>query len=126
MIVFVVVVVVIVLLRRSSARNLKDVLGFELIDLRDEEERTIEQNAGWSLGGVNERLAKRIVILQNRKDQNKYVVPEAREEIRKIGEYLGEHGGDSRMKKVAYRVQALGGSARLLELFWEDICGWQA
>jgi len=36
MIVFVVVVVVIVLLRRSSARNLKDVLGFELIDLRDE------------------------------------------------------------------------------------------
>jgi hypothetical protein len=47
-----------------------------------------------------------------------------RARAREIGEYLCANGGDPRMKKVGYRVKALGGNTRILDDFWDAICGW--
>lgn len=45
-------------------------------------------------------------------------------EIRKIGEQLCDNGDDAKMRLVGYRFRALGGHPRVLESYWNGICGW--
>lgn len=47
-----------------------------------------------------------------------------RAEVRKIGQYLYEHGGMARMLKVHRRVVELGGDGRYLEFTWHGIGEW--
>lgn len=49
-----------------------------------------------------------------------------RAEVRKIGQYLYEHGGMVRMLKVHHRVVQLGGDGSYLELMWHEIGEWRA
>lgn len=97
---------------------------FQILDLRSEDEKQIEREAQMDLGGEDEQFARRLCSLQYQRDARGNTTPTAHAEIRKIGEYLGANGGDKRMRRIAYRVQTLGGSARELEWDWEDICGW--
>jgi len=106
------------MLRRIAASARTD-----LIDLRPEHERQVEKQAQTDLGGEDEQLARRLLVLQSATEDGR-VQPDAAAEIRRIGEHLGEHGGSDRMTRVAYRVQAIGGNSRLLEHYWEGICGW--
>ena len=46
-------------------------------------------------------------------------------QIEEIGEHLYANGGHAHMQKVYYRVQALGGNGRLLDLDWDGIGEWQ-
>jgi hypothetical protein len=90
-----------------------------VVDLRPESERQIEREAQHDLGGEDEQLARKVLLLQQQRDS-----PQVKAEIRKIGEYLGSNGGNDRMVRIAYRVVALGGSSRQLEYDWQGICGW--
>jgi hypothetical protein len=49
-----------------------------------------------------------------------------RAEVRKIGQYLYEHGGMARMLKVHHRVVQLGGDGSYLEHTWHGIGEWLA
>jgi len=97
-----------------------------IVDLRDSSERDIELAARKELDPENERYAIELVALLISKVSGKSLTEEATNRIREIGLHLGENGGDKRMKQIAYRVQFLGGSSRLLELYWNGICGWQS
>jgi predicted RNA-binding Zn-ribbon protein involved in translation (DUF1610 family) len=92
----------------------------QVFDLRPESERRIELEAQHDLGGEDEQLARKVLSLQMQRGSK-----EAETEIRKVGEHLGANGGSDRMARVAYRVEALGGSSRQLEWSWSGICGWQ-
>jgi uncharacterized Zn finger protein (UPF0148 family) len=94
----------------------------DFVDLRPHTEKQIEREAQSDIGGEDEILARRLVALEREMDTSE----EARREIRAIGEAVGQSGGSPRMKRLAYRVQALGGSLRTLEYEWEGICGWMA
>ena len=91
------------------------------IDLRDDEELEIERKAKKPLRGDDESLAKRLCNLLS---QSKAYEDTPYKEIRRIGEQLNSRGGLARMKMVCYRVGALGGKARLLESYWDNIGEW--
>jgi len=85
-----------------------------IIDLRPSSERDIEHEAKKALDPENEKYAIEIASLLKAKDSEERLTEEAKNRIREIGQYLGDNGGDERMKKVGYRVQSLGSSSRLL------------
>lgn len=105
--------------------------GFEIskqlsfTDIRSIEEKQIEKKAQQPLDRYEE-LAHRLFRLQNQRDEKGYLLTEARKEIRTIGEKLCAKGGNTLMLKVAYRVGAIGGDTRILEIVWEGLCGWRA
>jgi hypothetical protein len=100
-----------------------------VVDLRPAEERQIQREAQRDLGD-DESIAHQLLELIRRsnaeygKDMDAYRKTRAR--AREIGEYLCANGGDPRMKKIGYRVKALGGNTRILEDIWDGICGWMA
>ncbi len=100
------------------------------VDLRSAEERAVEERGRKPLDGADETIAQSLAQLVKRTDAeyagDKAAYERTTAEIRKIGEDLCAAGGDSRMKQVAYRVHFLGGRTRLLEMFWDGICGWRA
>ncbi len=98
----------------------------EFLDTRSEEEKQIERDAQSALTAEEEKLAKKLSYLSCQQDEQGRTLPEAKVDIRKLGEYLCANGGTNRMKKVAYRVQTLGGDVRTLQIFWDGICGWMA
>jgi hypothetical protein len=49
----------------------------------------------------------------------------AYQKVREIGKQINSNGGFSRMQLVGYRVKALGGKARLLEISWDGIGEWR-
>lgn len=53
-------------------------------------------------------------------------IGDAERHIRDLGEALSKSGGLDRMKLIAYRIQALGGSSRQLDFSWNGIGGWRA
>lgn len=102
--------------------------GIKIVDLRPDKEREIERQAQSSLVGEDEDIARKLLSLipqavseYDTDEEGKTIT-----EIQKIGEYLCSNGGSDQMKRIAYRVQALGGSSRHLEVYWgkECICGW--
>lgn len=103
-----------------------------LIDLRSDAERRMEQEARTSLGVEDEQIAHELVDLIQRYDAlysgNRSDADSVQSEIKAIGHRLCGNGGDARMKRVAYRVAALGAGKRVrvrdLELHWDGICGW--
>jgi hypothetical protein len=103
------------------------------VDLREDDERIMEAEGRSSLGGEDEQLSHQLVELIQRFNTlyrpDRPAADRAQQEIKSIGERLCASGGSSRMKRVAYRVSALGAGkgARLrdLELHWEGICGWR-
>jgi len=101
--------------------------GLFYVDMRSMSERSIKQRAGSQLGDKDEQVAKRLLTLTRLENTLKYGSPEwnrDREEIRSIGEALFKEGGHNKMKLLAYRVAALGGSARDCEWDWDGIGGW--
>ena len=113
----------------SSDRPLDRVTGNLVLDLRSAEERQMEERAQSRLAEEDEQLAAKLVTLIGRADEEFKRDREAYDatfrDIAGIGEHLCAHGGTERMKLVAYRLQALGGSARQCEFYWDGICGWR-
>lgn len=100
------------------------------VDLRSAEERDMEDRGKKPLAGEDESIARNLATMVKRTDQeyatDKAAYERTTAEIRKIGEELCAAGGDSRMKLIAYRANALGARIRLMEMFWNGICGWMA
>jgi hypothetical protein len=100
------------------------------VDLRSAEERSMEDRGKRPLDGGDEAIAQNLAALVMRTDREYETDKTAYElttaEIRKIGEELCIAGGDNHMKQIAYRVAALGGRVRDLEMYWDGICGWMA
>ncbi len=100
------------------------------VDLRSAEERAIELRGKRPLGGADEAIAQKLAEMVKRTDReyatDKAAYERTSAEIRKIGEDLCAAGGDDHMKQVAYRMAALGGHVRTLEIFWDGVCGWMA
>lgn len=99
------------------------------VDLRSEDERQIEKRAQSMLEIHNEKIAKELISLTAQLDplynSNKAAFAELQEKITNIGMCLCQNGGSDRMKLIAYRVQALGGSIQDLEYHWQGLCGWE-
>lgn len=102
--------------------------GMPVIDLRSTKEKNIESGAGLELQGEDEEIAQKLAKLSTlstvQYSSDKAAYEKTVVEFRKIGEQLCANGGDARMKRIAYRVKALGGSIRLCEMYWDGICGW--
>ncbi len=94
-----------------------------VVDLRSSAEIEIEKRARSPLAGPTEEVAKRLVGLLTQTTQKG---DEAYRSIRQAGEQLNSEGGIERMREVGYRVMALGGKARLLEVIWDRIGQWMA
>jgi hypothetical protein len=98
-----------------------------VVDLRPAEERQKEREAQRDLGD-DESIARQLLGLIRQsndeygRDMDAY--QKTRAHAREIGEYLCANGGDPRMKRIGYRIKALGGNTRILEDFWDGICGW--
>ena len=101
-----------------------------VIDLRSDEERAFEERGKSPLGGDDEAIAKKLLELSKRSDyefeHDKLAYDKTYAEIRSIGQSLCDQGGDARMKTVGSRYAALGGRIRVLEMFWNRICGWMS
>lgn len=114
--------------RRNSSSGTRDEI--KIIDLRSDKEQEIERQAQSNLGEEDEQIALKLITLIKQAVSESYTNGEASKktiaEINKIGKYLCSNGGSDRMKGIAYRVKALGESARHLEHYWghECICGW--
>lgn len=104
--------------------NISNKLDF--IDTRTNVEKQIEMEASSTLSVDDELLAQRLTFLSRQQDKSGKTITESGSEIRKHGLYLCNNGGTNRMKKIAYRVQFLGGDVRTLQIFWDGICGWMA
>ena len=103
--------------------------GLAIIDFCGNKERRIASASGDPLAPPDEELAHRLVEMQQKqiaclRNENPGA-DKVKAEIRKIGESIGAEGGTYRMKRLGYRVQALGGDLSLLVYSWRDICGWQ-
>jgi hypothetical protein len=102
----------------------------KIVDLRSDKEQEIERQAQSGQSEEDEQIALKLLSLIQQAVSESYTDKEASKktiaEINKIGKYLCSNGGKDRMVRIAYRVQALGGSARHLEVYWghEHICGW--
>lgn len=118
--------------RRTTRSTTPGVVDLSVFDLRGDDERRIETEGKSNLGGEDEQLAHKLVELVLRYDglysSDRPAADNVQEEIKSIGERLCSNGGDARMKRVAYRVAALGTGKRVrirdLELHWDGICGW--
>jgi hypothetical protein len=96
-----------------------------VLDLRGPEDRRLEKEGRDDLGGEDEELGRRLCALLEAPLVGGGTRPEVATQIKEIGELIGANGGDSRMRRIAYRVNALyPGGARLLEFYWTGICGW--
>jgi hypothetical protein len=102
----------------------------KIVDLRSDKEQAIERQAQSGQSEEDEQIALKLLSLIQQAVSESYTDEEASREtiveINKIGKYLCSNGGKDRMVRIAYRVQALGGSTRHLEVYWghEHICGW--
>jgi len=97
----------------------------DVIDLRSDDVKHIEREAKSELTGEDEQFARKLVDIQRRFSQGLITEQQEKAETREIGKYLCANGGDPRMQIVGYRVMALGGSSRVLEIYWHGLCGWQ-
>ncbi len=101
-----------------------------VIDLRSADEQVMERQAGSALSGEDEETAQRLAqlskISNSQYSSDKAAYEKTVAEFKSIGEKLCANGGDAHMKRVAYRVQALGGRVRDCEMYWDGICGWMA
>ncbi len=96
------------------------------IDLRDKDERNIEAATKYPLVAEDEDIAHRLLgLTQSELVGNRNESQVMHGKIRRIGEEICENGGDERMRRIAYRVKALGGSMSQLEYAWAGICGWR-
>ncbi len=90
----------------------------------------MELQASSPLSPEDEVIAKRLVELDQLTDDqyssDRAAYDRTVEEFRRLGEQLCDGGGDERMKRVAYRMRALGGRSRNCEVYWDGICGWMA
>ena len=92
-----------------------------VVDLRSEE-RTVERNAQQALPEEDEAISRKLVVLlQQSADQDRMKQSDAlaktSSEIKAIGSQLDARGGRRHMLQIHYRVNALGGKARLLEMY---------
>jgi len=102
-------------------------------DFRPKEEIAVEKRAQSPLDPDDEKMAKQLVVFVEkavdiaRTKSDWKSDPEHQElerEIQEIGEKLCSEGGNDRMLLIFYRYVLLGGGRRILELFWNGICGW--
>jgi hypothetical protein len=116
--------------QRTNIRGFTSASGMNVIDLRSEHEKQLGLRAVRGLGVEDEKYAHQLVAIfkemQALFETDKAAYDRKREEARKIGQILGDNGGNDRMTLVANRVQVLGGRARDCERAWEGICGWMA
>jgi ribosomal protein L37E len=110
-------------IRKGSAEN-----DMSPVDTQSGEEGDTEHLSKPGLSDDDEEFAIKLVALIRQANAeystNKDAYEKTRSKIRTIGKHLCENGGSERMKKVAYRVQALGARVRDCEFHWEGICGW--
>jgi hypothetical protein len=114
----------------TNIRGFADASGMNVIDLRSEHEKQLGLRAVRGLDIEDEKYAHQLVEIfkemQALFETERAAYDRKRDEARKIGQILGDNGGNDRMTLVANRVQVLGGRARDCELAWEGICGWMA
>lgn len=101
-----------------------------VIDLRSASELDVEERARHPIDEPDESTAHHLVGLLRQSDREYDTDREAYDrtaaDIKAIGEQLCRDGGDPRMRLVAYRMAALGGRIRTLEMHWDGVCGWMA
>jgi hypothetical protein len=101
----------------------------EKVDRRSEEEKQLEAQCAQPLDEADEAAAQylyRLLERSMRTSNIKSVASLANSvEIQEIGRDLGRHGGKIRMKRVAYRVMTLGGSMRLIDMYWDGLRDWK-
>lgn len=101
----------------------------EAVDRPSEEEKQLEAQSAQPLDEADEAAAQYLYRLLERAIRStkiKSVASLANSvEIQEIGKDLGRHGGKLRMKRVAYRVKALGGSMDLIDMYWDGLHGWK-
>ena len=116
--------------QRTNIRGFASASGMNVIDLRSEHEKQIGLRAVRGLDIEDEKYAHQLVAIfkemQALFETDKAAYDRKREEARKIGQILGDNGGNDRMTLVANRVQILGGRTRDCERAWEGICGWMS
>ena len=103
-----------------------------VIDLRGKDALSMAREAKSPLSSEDEEFALKLVDLVQRYDAlysgDRSSAEVVQQEIKRIGEHLCADGGDARMQRIAYRVEALGVVKRVrirdLELHWDGICGW--
>lgn len=88
------------------------------MDWRSDGEKAIAYRAQRALDGDYEKVARRLVMLLADGEANSA-------EIREIGAQLCSQGGPDHMRMIAYRANSLGIHIRLIELYWDGICGWR-
>ena len=101
-----------------------------VVDLRSDEERSIEQQAASPINANDEQLARQLALLIKRGSEEYTArktdaLAKTSAEIKRIGEHLYSTGGHEHMQAVWYRVKALGGNGRLLDQYWDGIGQWQ-
>ena len=113
--------------------------AIEVIDLRDEKERKIGEEAKGAafLGAAAEKLVDELIEIARHDDfffdpkhshgSGPYDSGKRNQRARKIGEDLNQLGGMDLMKAAAYRVKHAAGSLQLslLNSVWHDIGDWQ-
>lgn len=116
--------------QRTNVRGFASASGMNVIDLRSDHEKQLGLRAVRGLDIEDEKYAHQLVAIfkemQALFETDKAAYDRKRDEARKIGQILGDNGGNDRMILVANRVQILGGRARDCERAWEGICGWMA
>jgi len=99
-----------------------------VIDLRSSAEIQMQRDAQTPASDDDESLAHQLLQLDRRADaeyeSNKDAFNHTQAEVHRIGELLNQRGGEDKMKKVLYRVQALSGHTRWIEGVWNGIGTW--
>jgi hypothetical protein len=116
--------------QRTNIRGFAGASGMNVIDLRSDHEKQLGLRAIRGLDLEDEKYSNQLVAIFKEMDAlfetDKTAYDRKRDEARKIGQILGDNGGNDRMTLVANRVQVLGGRSRDCERAWEGICGWMA
>lgn len=122
----------------SSEYSGRTLFGKQVVRIGDPErfrqEDAMHDLAESALDPENESHAQALIDLLGRYAGLRGSDPNAADaidqEVQAIGRLLCNEGGSDRMKLIAFRVAALNpgnpyANVRLMESFWDGICGWQ-
>lgn len=88
----------------------------------------MQQSAHAAASDDDKSLAHQLMELDRRADieyeSDKEAFNRTLAEVHRIGETLNQRGGKFKMKRVLYRMQALGGQTRWIEGVWNGIGTW--
>jgi hypothetical protein len=106
--------------------DVTDLMKNTFKDIRELKEIEICEMAKNTLNQDDEKIASRLIELLKKVDAGNNLLPDAKQEIRTIGNNVWKQGKMEHMWLVAYRVQHRKGDVGLLEQAWDGIGEWLA